>query len=582
MAAFSCPPKTIFAGVALIAAALCLSERAAAQAAANNKEFEDYDQVEKDAAKAAARRAHFASFRVCADPGNMPLSNKDEQGYENKIAEVIAAALGTKVSYFWRPYIERGLTRQTFDSKDCDILMDVPAGYADALTTDPIYRSTYVLAYRDDRRITVHELSDPVLKGLRVGVYETSALREALAEHGVRNVEIQEVSHDADLILEHQPWWQVQKVVDGKLDVAGVWGPFAGWLKAMKGAPIAIQPTNMMDDRIPMEFDMAIGLRKTDAITKYAIENAMNAHREEIRAILDKYGVPLLQCAECLVSGNLQAHGIYTSPFSTSAAPSSEHWTVSREQLDQWLAAGADVNNELGNAVLSSDVDRIAYLLSRGAEINKRDLQGNTPLTSASRIGNIAVIKLLLERGAQPEVSDGDGWTPLLHAILRNNVDALHALIASGARIETPAPGGYTPLSIAVEEQKFDAAKALIDAGAAVDTRLGPERLTALMVVASERPPESRIVKLTQKLGPLEIARELIARGADVNASDADGVTSLMIAAARDNSPMIGLLVQSGAKSGAKSASGETARDIAVRNDNLEAIRTFDLLEGRL
>jgi len=139
--------------------------------------------------------------------------------------------------------------------------------------------------------------------------------------------------------------------------------------------------------------------------------------------------------------------------------------------------------------------------------------------------------------------------------------------------------GGYTPLSIALEEQDFDAAKALIDAGIEINKPISKYKLTPLMIVASELPAASRTSRLLQTNGPVEIARELLTRGVDVNAANVDGVTALMIAAAHDNSAMIGLLLQAGADPRVKSANGETARDIAAKNDNLAATRTLNLLE---
>ncbi|WP_374305613.1 quinoprotein dehydrogenase-associated putative ABC transporter substrate-binding protein [Methylocella sp.] len=571
-------PLIALAVVACAAAPLC------ARGAANDKEFENYTQIERDAAKAAARKAHFSSFRVCVDPGNMPLSNIRGEGYENKIAEVIAGALGTRVSYFWRPYIERGMTRQTFDTNDCDILIDVPVGYEPTLLTTPLYRSTYVLASRKDRGYDFESLSNPRLRRLQVGVYELSALRESLANHGVvANVKVHEASHDGDLVEEHQPWRQVQDVVDGKLDVAGVWGPFAGWLKA-KGAPIVLQPTNLMDDIIPMEFDVGVGVRKTDAVTKYAIENAMNASKDEIRNILDEYGVPLVECAECLISGPLKAHGLYTRPKISPEELEKirrEHPSVTRERLDAWLADGADVNREFDDAVIASDTDRAAYLLGKGADVdNASDPQGYTPLTSAARLGSLEMTRFLLDRGAKVELPDHDGWTPLLHAVLRNDIPAIDLLAARGANLETPAPGGYTPLSIALEERKYDAAAALIRNGAKVDARVHAKKITPLMIAASDPPPQSASARLVQSANSMDVARQLIAKGADVNAATSDGVTPLMIAATHDNASMVGLLVQSGAVAAARNADGDTARDAAVKNNSESATRMLDLVAG--
>ena len=578
---------TISAGRLLLGAALAITSLATAfpstawaQAAPNNKEFEDYTQVERDAAKTAAKKAHFSSFHVCADPGNMPFSNIKLEGFDNKLAALVAKALGTKATYFWRPFNERGLIRQTFDTNECDILMGVPANYEAALTTFPIYKSTYVFASRSDRHYAFKDLDDPALHKVRIGVYELSALRQALANHGiVANVKVHEVSHDGDLVVEHQPWWQVKEVVNGKLDVAGVWGPFAGWLKA-QGAPLTLQPTNRMDDIIPMEFEVSIGMRKTDGVTKYAIENALDAHRDDVRKILDDYGVPLVECGECLISGPIKAHGIYTAPTVTPeemAKLRREGNVEARAHLEQWLKDGADVNDEFADAVLATDDQRMTYLLSKGADIERLDLQGYTPLTSAVRLGSAESMNFLLAHGAKVGTPDKDGWAPILHAVLRNDPKLVDALVAKGADVETHAPGGYSALAIAVEETKFDAAKALIDHGAKVNEPVGEKKITPLMVAASEPPPESRARKLLQSMDSVGLARVLLQHGAAVDATTTDNVTPLMIAAAHDNAPMIGLLLQAGAKADAKNADGETAHDIASKNDNGSATRMLDL-----
>ena len=563
------------------AAANSPAAEAAAKGVYTDKDFELLTQAEKDAAKEAARTAHFETLRICADPGNMPLSNRAGEGYENKIAVVLAKALNTNVSYFWRPYIERGMTRQTFEENECDVLMDVPADYGPVLPTIPIYRTTYVFVSLADKNLKFKDLDDPSLKALRVGVFELSALREALADHGVvGNIVVHEVSHDADLVPEHQPWYQVQQVIDGKLDVAGVWGPFAGWVKTMKGAPVTIQPSNLMENDIPMEFSMAIGVRTTNAVLKYALDNALKTHRDEIAAILASYGVPLVKCADCLIAGDLPSHGQYTIP-----PPAAEnfgvatHWTIAQAQVDQWLAEGSELNVEFADAVLANDVDRALYLIGKGADLNKPDKQGNTALGVASRFGCIEMMRLLVEHGAKVDGPDRDGWTPLLRAIASNQVKSIKFLLDHGADREGLVLGGYTPFAIALEEQDFDAAKALIEAGVEINKPISKYKLTPLMIVASEQPASSRTARLLQTAGPLEIARELLARGVDVNAANVDGVTALMIAAARDNSAMVGLLLQSGADPHAKSADGQTARDIAVKNDNLAAVRTLNLLE---
>ncbi len=241
-----------------------------------SKEYDDLTPSEKIAIRAAAKAAYKAKqlkiLNVCADPGNMPLSNIEREGFQNKMAELLAGALGARLKYHWRPFIERGLTRQTFEQGMCDVMFDIPANYARLLTTFPVYKTPYVLVYRNDKGLKLTGLDDPKLKDLKIGVFQTSGIRAALAERGiVDNVKLQTQTHDGDLVPEHQPWYVVQRALDGEFDVAAVFGPFAGWVKTIKNEPVDIVPVNLMDDTVPLEFEIAIGVRKTDALLKYML-----------------------------------------------------------------------------------------------------------------------------------------------------------------------------------------------------------------------------------------------------------------------------------------------------------------------
>ena len=547
------------------------------------KDFDELDQAEIDEAKQAARTTHFATLRVCADPGNMPLSDRAGEGYQNKIVELLARAMGANVSYFWRSYTG-DIVGQAFGQADeCDLLLDMPTNSQDTLSTEPIYRTTYVFVSRTDEKLSFKSLDDPRLRQLRLGVFQISGLREALQSHGVfANVKVWPVSTDTEWVPAHQPWRQVEEVVDGKLDVAGAWGPMAGWLKTMKGARITIQPANLLDNVTPLEFSLGISVPRSAVLLKFALDDALKSHRAEIEKILNDYGVPLVRCADCIVAGDLPTNGGYTAPMSVAMYMSKPmHWTVSRTQVDQWLASGSDINQELADAVVSNDVDRVAYLISKGADVNRLDNLGTPPLETAARAGCIEMLQLLIDHGAKVNGRDSDKQTALMGAAMRNQAAAIKFLVAHGANVETGGPPGFTPLSVAVEEGQLDSAYALIQAGAKVNIAASEHKLTPLMIIASELPPQSRDVKVLQDHGPIDVARALLARKAKVNATDADGVTALMIAAARDNSQMIGLLIQSGANPGLKSTTGQTARDIAVENDNLGAIRILDLLVRR-
>ena len=548
------------------------------------KDFEDMSQQERDAAKKIARTRKISLLRVCADPGNMPFSNNRAEGFENRIAQVLADSMGARVTYAWRPTFERGLTRQPMsDLNLCDIMIGVPSDYEALLTTTALYRSTYVLAWRSDQGIRISSLADPWLKRARIGVYETSGLRNALARNGIKsNVVVLGTSHDADLVPEHQPWHQVEQVVKGELDVAGVWGPFAGWVKSHEHAPIVLQPTNLMDDTVPMEFSVAIGVRKFDAVMKYALEDAMEDRKDAIAAILNEYGVPLVQCSECLISGSIPAHGDYileTSEEESADAPPLRGQTMLAE-LKRALAHGANANDELYNATMAADLERVRFLLDRsGIDINYKGYDGETPLHLAVINSDLEMITLLLDRKARIDEPDRDGYTPLALAAARNKTKAIKLLTTRGAGLETAIPGGYTPLFVAVGAGKLAAARALIEAGARCDVVEGPQHLTTLMAVATQKPPERRFIQVVQVVGPVELAQLLVKHGADANAATSHGVTALMIAAAHDNAPMIGVLIRAGARADAKSEEGQTAMDIAQQNGSDSAARTLQLFE---
>jgi ankyrin repeat protein len=414
-----------------------------------------------------------------------------------------------------------------------------------------------------------------------------------LAQHSIKNLDsLSLVTSDADLRPENQPWRQVQSVLDGKLDVAGVWGPFAGWLKTMKHEPLTLEPVNLMDDQTPLEFSLAIGVQNTDVVLKFMLDHALMAKKDEIAKILADYGVPLVQCSDCVVSGDLPSHGSYDKAVAKkyeerylksaaqrpATAAASEDQVVSQERLEKWLAEGADVNAELNNAVLAFDADRTKFLLGKGADINKLSDQGYAPLHTAVRSRNSDLVKLLLEHKADPNLNDSDGVAPLVHAVNRNHVPSIEALVAAGADIEKESRQGYTPLEIALGDDQLFAASALIRSGAKVNGANGAQKITPLMLVASQLSPQARTTHLANGPTPVDVAGELIEHGADVNAKSAAGVTPLMISAGHNNAPMIGLLLSKGANPAFKNNLGKTALDIAREARNEVAMSALQLL----
>jgi quinoprotein dehydrogenase-associated probable ABC transporter substrate-binding protein len=509
------------------------------------------------AASFTVKAGEMSSLTVCADPGNMPLSNQKGEGFENKIAQVIGAALGTGVQYYWRPSIERGLMRTTLSEGDCDVWMNMASDTEGAEVLAPLYRSTFVLVYRNDKGIRIRSLDDPALKKLRVGVFQVSAIRQALAEHQVvSNTVVHYLSHNADIVANNQPSYQIQQVIDGSLDVAAAWGPMAGYYKKVLHAPLMIQPTNLMEDAVPMEFDMTLAVPRARPDVKVAIETALTQHKSEIRQILIDFGVPLVVCDECTISGDLPSHGAY-EPLKTdvqTAEETAKTRATRMADLKRSLAQGASPDDAMSDAIVGNDIDRVSYLLKHKARVNSYDDQGYTPLINAIRSGYVAVATYLVEHKADVNRADRTGWTPLMWAAWADNPASARMLIAHGARLDATDNDGLTPLAIAAQNAKVKTIPVLLDAGADVNARVTKGGYTPLMLASLS--------------GSNVLATSLIEHGADANAANSGGVTALMIAAAGNHPAIAKLLLQSGADVNAQSEDGRTALSIARAHSN--------------
>jgi quinoprotein dehydrogenase-associated probable ABC transporter substrate-binding protein len=523
------------------------------------------------AAGAAANGAPLKSLTVCADPGNMPLSNQKGDGFENKIAQVIGASLGTGVQYYWRPSIERGLMRTTLSEGNCDLWMDMASDTEGAEVLSPLYRSTFVLAYRSDKGINIKSLDDPILKNLRVGVFQVSAIRSALAEHHViDNTVIHYLSHNGDLVADNQPSHQVQQVIDGSLDVAAAWGPMAGYYKAVAHAPLIIQPVNMLEDEVPMEFDMTLAVPRGRPDVKAAVEQAIAQNADEIHRILSDFGVPLVKCQECTVSGDLPSHGPYKPPKPDTQSPAvtAKLRATRMAEMKKWLAEGANPDEELENAIVANDIDRVAFLLSHKAQVNSHDGDGFTPLISAIRFGFVPVAAYLADHRGDANLPDSNGWTPLMWASWGDNPALVTMLLKHGARIDATDQDGMTPLAIAAQNAKVKAARAILEAGADVNAPIAKGGYTPLMLASIS--------------GSKEVAASLIEHGAKVNAVNPGGVTALMIAAAGNRSSIAQLLLKSGADLNARSEDGRTALSIAQANNSEAVVKALQEAGGRI
>lgn len=500
-------------------------------------------------------------LRVCADPGNMPISNDKGEGFSNKIAKVIAESMGKSVTYFYRPYLNRGLTRQTFDNNECDILMDMTPDDERMLTTKPLYKSTFVLAYRNDKGIDIKDLSDSkLLNDYKVGVFQHSAIRTVLQEHGINraNTIVRTIAHDADLRPERQPHMDVQLMLNGNFDIAAIWGPMAGWYKTIKKEPITIVPLNRLEDKTPMEFPLAIGMRKNAKELKAQIESVMIKEKDKIRQIFDEYGVPLVECSECVISGDIPTHGPYQAIVKKAYVPKSSDIATLPSLIDEALKQGSTLDAELHNATIARDATRVEYLLKRGANVNAKDNEGKTPLMVAVVSGDMSLISGLLAYGADPNMQDHDGWTAGMHAVRLNEPKIFRLMGQYKANYNLVNSDEMTALAMAVMDNKANAAVAMLDNGAKPDFAMGAAKYNALM--------------LAVKKGNQQLAQTLLQYKANPNAKNTAGITPLMIAAFSNHDMIVSLLLKAGANPKLKDDHGKTALMLAKENDADKAI----------
>jgi quinoprotein dehydrogenase-associated probable ABC transporter substrate-binding protein len=245
----------------------------------------------------AQRPAEPGELRVCADPNNLPFSNEREEGFENRIAEVVASELGRSLRYTWWAQ-RRGFVRNTLRERRCDVVVGVPAGYDLVLTTRPYYRSSYVFVTRAGGP-AVRSLDDDVLRTARIGVhligddYANVPPAHALARRGiVRNVAGYTIY--GDYARANPPARLIEAVAEGRLDVAVAWGPLAGYFATRERVPLTLTVLHPSEDPpgLRFAFGIAMGVRRGDTALRDALQGALDRRRADVEAILDRYGVP--------------------------------------------------------------------------------------------------------------------------------------------------------------------------------------------------------------------------------------------------------------------------------------------------
>jgi mxaJ protein len=239
------------------------------------------------------------TLRVCADPNNLPFSNRAGEGFENKLVEMIAADLGRTVRYTWWAQ-RRGNVRETLNSRLCDVIPGVSSSLETLATTRPYYRSTYVALTRSRRALSIRSFDDPRLAPLKIGVQligddgSNTPPAHALTRRGyIGNIRGYTVYGDYSNPAPQREI--VDAVAREDVDIAFVWGPVAGYFARHGSAGLKLDPVAPFDGpRLPMVYDISMGVRKSDVELRAQLDSALARRRGEIAALLLDYAVPIV------------------------------------------------------------------------------------------------------------------------------------------------------------------------------------------------------------------------------------------------------------------------------------------------
>jgi mxaJ protein len=245
----------------------------------------------------AGESARQAALRVCADPNNLPFSNRRGEGFENELAALVAHELNRKLEYTWWPQ-RRGFFRQTIKSGRCDLVMGVPARFELVEPTRPYYRSSYVFVTRADRKLALTGFDDPKLRRLTIGLhaigddYANVPPAQALATRGITG-NIRGYSIYGDYSRPDPPRELIDAVARGDVDVAIAWGPLAGYFAAQEPVELTLVPVVDSDEHDPaMQFEISAGVRRGDSELRNAVERVLTTRRSEVDRVLRSFHVP--------------------------------------------------------------------------------------------------------------------------------------------------------------------------------------------------------------------------------------------------------------------------------------------------
>ena len=231
------------------------------------------------------------SLRVCADPRDLPFSDEQGNGFENKIAELLGGDLSVPVTYVWYPHVT-GFLKNTLLAGRCDLVMGTVAGDSEMETTSPYYYTGYVMVFRRDGDWRFTDWNDPALKQLRFGVVARTPPADLLLSHGLMD-RVKPYPLVVDTRVDAPSQRMLHDVVDKTIDVGLLWGPLAGYYIRHENLPLTLSLLKGEPSLPRLDYHISMGLRRNEGDWRRKLNGLIRARQEDINKILIDYGVPL-------------------------------------------------------------------------------------------------------------------------------------------------------------------------------------------------------------------------------------------------------------------------------------------------
>ena len=232
-------------------------------------------------------------LRVCADPNNMPFSTEKGEGFENKLAELLAAKFGKGLSYSWYTHAT-GFVRNTLAAHKCDVIMGIPQGDDIVQVTNPYYRTAYALVFKQGHGLEgVDTLGDPRLKGKRIGVVAGTPPGNNMAANGLM-ANAKPYPLVIDTRVDSSAAAMMRDLAAGDIDAGVLWGPMAGYYARQSTPAVTVVPLVKETAGPRLAYRIAMGVRYTDQEWKRQLNRTIQDNQGAITRLLLSFGVPLL------------------------------------------------------------------------------------------------------------------------------------------------------------------------------------------------------------------------------------------------------------------------------------------------